>query len=191
MLASTIALVTIGIGQSKTDLNMMLTGPLGPTVSHKRLERLVGTFDQRLTLMMVPGAKPIEVKSKAVGKWMIQGRFLQLTTVPAKGEELKFESHALLGYDSFRKKYTVFLIDSFGTYSVSAEGDWSERAKAFVLIGKSESGAGQGFGFRLTIAPKADQVLWKVDAQKPGSDGSKPEHWSSFAVSTLKRASGS
>ena len=62
--------------------------------------------------MMVPGGKPIEVKSKAVGKWIIQGRLLQVTTVPAKGEELKIESQALLSYDSFRKTYTVLLIDS-------------------------------------------------------------------------------
>ncbi|MBC8063665.1 MAG: DUF1579 family protein [Chlorobia bacterium] len=189
MLITTIALMTLSLGQSKADLNKMLTGQMGPTEAHKRLEILAGQFDHTLSIAMVPGSKPMEIKSDAVGKWVVQGRFLELATTPAKGEELRFESRALLGYDTIRKKYTAFLLDSFGTYSVSAEGVWEDDSKSFVLIGKAESGAGQGFGFRLTITPKTDQVLWSVSAQKPGTDGSKPEHWSSFGTTTLKRKS--
>jgi hypothetical protein len=114
---------------------MMALAQPGP--EHKMLEKMVGTWEQTVKFWMKPGTEPAEMKGKAVNKMILGGRFLQSNMSGGEGE-MKMEGLNLMGYDRRHKHFTTVGFDTWGTYYVTAAGQYDEKTKSIVMYGEDE-----------------------------------------------------
>lgn len=155
----------------KKQIQLIVDQMSAPAAEHKLLEPLVGTFAQAIEYTGGGGA-PVAVSGEARGKWVLGKRFVNIHAESAPGEEFKFESIAYFGFDTNKKKFTAFGLDTAGTYAVSAEGDYDAAAKRWTLEGESdEPGIGRiPFQFVIALGDNGSwshEVLFKMpDAQE-------------------------
>lgn len=142
-----------------------------PAPEHQRLEALVGDFDLSIAMMMGPGVPPVTARSSAHGRWVLGGRFVQITSDAAEGELFSVSSISYVGFDKRKSKYFWWGIDSTDTYSVFAEGDYDEGTRSLVLYGTNiEPELGGQTRFKTTFvleAPDAHtmSVAFEVPAE--------------------------
>ena len=142
-----------GEREMKKQMMEMMAAKGQPTEAHRRMEAMVGEFDTTVAMTMGPGAPSMTAHSIAKGRWVLGGRFVEMTTEPAADEEFRMSSISYFGYDARTKKYFWWGIDSSDTYSVFAEGEYDEATKSLVLYGENfEPDAGVMMTFRTTMA---------------------------------------
>jgi len=155
---------------SKDDLIKMMETMSAPVEQHKILEAFIGDFELKGTFSMGPGLE-MSWESTGTGKKIIGGRFVEMNTVSKPGSKPVVETKAVFGYDSRpgHGKYTLWGIDSMGTYSVSAEGDYNAETKTLELLGTvNEGGRDVRFKQVFNIADPASHTAQVLFEMEPG-----------------------
>jgi hypothetical protein len=104
-----------------------------PVAEHGRLAELAGDWKITNKLWVDPAGAPAVSSGTGRGKLILGGRFLQLET-DLKGE-MGAEGMMVMGFDRRTNDFTMFGIDSSGTYSITAAGKWSDTLKGVMLSG--------------------------------------------------------
>ena len=113
-----------------------------PTEAHKALGCLVGEFDQVSQIRMGPG-DTIEARAIGTGRWIMGGRFVEMRSASAPGEELKGERLLIYGYDPTSKKYSLVNVDSAHLSPTIAQGIYEPGTKTFTFEGTLDSPRGK------------------------------------------------
>ncbi|MBL8962580.1 MAG: DUF1579 family protein [Phycisphaeraceae bacterium] len=149
----------------------------GPVAEHANLEPLVGDSDMEVRITMMPGTPPMIARAVGQARWVLGGRFIELRSTPAPGEELGISSIGYMGYDKRQGKYFWWAIDSTDTYSVFAQGNYDPDSRTFTLLGENqEPGIGM-VPFKIIIRQDNDtrgttQVWFKrLDAPNADAEG--------------------
>ena len=108
-----------------------------PGEEHELLESLTGDWEQEIKTWMQPGADPMNHKGKAINKMVLGGRFLQTNATGGEGQFLT-ENIIIYGYDKRHKNFTVVGFDTWGTYYVTAAGDYIPEEKKITMYGEDE-----------------------------------------------------
>ena len=108
-----------------------------PAEEHQMLAKLTGTWKQEIIYWSEPGAEPMTASAVTVNEMILGGRFLQCV---AEGEAMgqKAESLLLLGFDRRNKLYTQIALDTWGTYYVTAAGEYNEDTKTITTSGEED-----------------------------------------------------
>ena len=108
-----------------------------PGEEHQMLEKLSGTWNQEVKYWSESGAEPMLMSSVTVNEMILGGRFLRCV---AEGEAMgqKAESLLLLGFDRRNKLYTQIALDTWGTYYVTAAGEYDEDTKTITMSGEED-----------------------------------------------------
>jgi len=106
-----------------------------PGDNHKLLEPFVGSWDYTVRWWMSPEAKAEESTGTSDVKWIIDGRFLEITAIGTTKEQ-PFKGMGITGYDNAEKKYKSVWIDNMGTGMMVANGTYDPSTKTFVEKGK-------------------------------------------------------
>jgi hypothetical protein len=109
-----------------------------PAEQHQRLAKLAGKWKVSGKFFM-PGFGEMPFTGSTDNTMILGGRFLRIEGA-AKASQPGFESESLTvqGFDKRTGKYTMWSVDTMGTYSVSAEGDYDDAAKTLTLEGVNE-----------------------------------------------------
>lgn len=97
-----------------------------PGEEHRHLLRATGTWKQRNTHWMHPGAEPMTSESVAVMRPVLGGRFMLEEvqgTHEIGGQVIAFEGIGLFGFDNYKQKHTFVWLDNMGTLMMTAEGE--------------------------------------------------------------------
>lgn len=93
-----------------------------PSASHDRLARLSGTWDQEVEYAIGTG-KTVRASGRVRNRTVLGGRFVVSEGVARQaGGPLDVESIFIFGFDGRTREHTVVLLDSIGTYYVTAAG---------------------------------------------------------------------
>lgn len=110
-----------------------------PGPEHAELAKVVGTWDQEITMWMYPNAEPQTSAGVSTIKTILGGRFL-LEKVRGEmdmgGEKMLFEGLGIFGYDNFKKKYVYTWVDNMGTMIMLAEGTPDATGKVITYLGE-------------------------------------------------------
>jgi len=109
-----------------------------PGPAHARLARLAGTWDMDIMFAVAPGQTQ-RVHAVAENRAILGGRFLiseARSTEPFLGQDT-IESVTIFGFDRRSGAWTVFGLDSFGTYHVDAEGVAPEDSEIVTMSGNN------------------------------------------------------
>lgn len=105
-----------------------------PGEAHELIAQLEGEWEQEIRFWMSPGADPIVSTGSAQCEMILGGRFLSCEAEGGSGQNA-MESLTILGYDNRHKHYTLIGFDTWGTYYVTAAGDYDPDTKTIVLSG--------------------------------------------------------
>jgi hypothetical protein len=96
-----------------------------PGEAQKRLDGMVGTWDTKITMWMVPGADPMVSTGTATNQWTMGGRYLEERF---KGDfaGMPFEGLGYTGYDNVKKQYWGSWIDNMSTGMMTSTGTSSD-----------------------------------------------------------------
>ena len=127
---------------------MKLAAPGEP---HRRLAKHAGTWKVSGKFFM-PGAPPMSFTGTNDAKMILGGRFLRIEGKTEGAQPMmKGESLTVLGYDNRTRKHTLWGVDTFGTYSISAAGDWDERSNTVTYLGENEEPGMGKVAFRFIV----------------------------------------
>lgn len=157
---------------SVEDISKRLEEQSATAEEHKLLEALVGTFkaESRMFADPDPAAPPLTSHGTSKAEWILGKRFVKVETSVGKDaakKEIATDSLTIYGFDTRTRKYTVLGLDTQGTYSVSAEGDYDKDSKELRLLGSvTEGGQKIKFKWNIKLADKGHTttVLINVDA---------------------------
>jgi hypothetical protein len=116
-------------------LQAMMMESMEPGPEHERLAGLVGRWSVETRVWPEPGAQPMTVNGTAENRMILGGRFLVSETNTAAGP-MQGESLMILGFDRRNGWYTSAGYDTYGTYSVAAQGGWDAGRGAIVMRGE-------------------------------------------------------
>lgn len=108
-----------------------------PGAPHKALDVYAGEWTVSTRMWMQPGAPPMETEGTATAKWIMGGRFMEMT-VKSTFMGQAFEGRAITGYSNMRNAYQSFWIDSMGTSMTLNTGSYDAAAKTFTFEGKMD-----------------------------------------------------
>lgn len=118
-----------------------------PGSGHESLKQMVGIWDQKVIVSMMPGMPSIEGSGTAENMMILGGRFVEGNgVITAMGMTAK--TKMITGYDNRRSKYFLFSIDELGTYAVTAEGDYDTAKRTWIFHGVEDDGK-QKMNFRI------------------------------------------
>lgn len=119
-----------------------------PGEQHALLAKLAG--DWKVTgRFFIPGQEGVEFTGTTGNKMILGGRFLQFEgSFTSQTLQLSSESLMVYGFDKRTGKYTLWTVDTMGTYSVSAEGDYDAATRTWTLHGE-------------VVEPSMDKVPFK------------------------------
>jgi len=147
---------------------MMEFGTPGP--AHKMLDARIGKWTCDVKMISTPGATPMESHATSEVKWILDGRFVQDTTLGDFGG-MPFEGHGTTGYDNIKKKYVGTWFDNLGTGISLAEGTYDAATKTFSYMGEGpDVMAGKYVKVRST-EKWTDNDHCTMQCFQPGSDG--------------------
>lgn len=154
---------------SMDDMMKMAQQMAAPGEQHKLLAKLAGNWKFTGKFFM-PGQPPMEFAGRSENKLILGDRFLQVNGFSeSQNPSLKVQSMTVYGFDKRIGKYTAWGIDTWGTYSVSAAGDYDAQTKTITLSGENEE-PGMGkipFKFILKLIDDAHYSL-ELHMQYPG-----------------------
>jgi hypothetical protein len=108
-----------------------------PGAPHKVLDVYAGEWEVKTKMWMQPGAPPMETEGTASSKWIMGGRYIEMT-VKSEFMGQAFEGRAITGYSNMRKAYQSFWIDSMGTSMSMTAGSYDAASKTFAFEGKMD-----------------------------------------------------
>ena len=111
-----------------------LTAQEKPGEHHKHLKMMAGTWDFKSKFYSVPG-QIVEMSGVELAKMQPGGLWL-ISDFTGKLMGMPFHAHALMGYETHRKKYTGTWSDSLGSVLVISSGTCSKDGKTITMIGK-------------------------------------------------------
>jgi hypothetical protein len=112
-----------------------------PSPPHRDLERLAGEWD--VEAEYASGNKSVRANGRVMNRVALGGRFV-VSEGRARAAEgtLDVESIFLFGYDGRTGEHTVVLLDTFGTYYVTAAGKAPVPLSEVVMRGETIEGNG-------------------------------------------------
>lgn len=110
---------------------MMQAGTPGD--AQKKLDGMVGTWDTKITMWMMPGMDPMSSSGTSTNQWVMGGRYLEQRY---KGEFFgaPFEGVGYTGYDNVKKQYWGTWMDSMSTAMMTSVGSMSSDGKSWEFI---------------------------------------------------------
>jgi hypothetical protein len=113
-----------------------------PSVPHEALQKLVGTWEQT-TEYSAGGGKATTTRGTVVNRPALGGRFV-VSESASKDASGSFATEAILifGFDGRSSQHTVIVLDTFGTYFVTAAGANSPEASRLLMSGETPEGRG-------------------------------------------------
>jgi uncharacterized protein DUF1579 len=108
------------------------------TAEHRALQKMVGTWDAKLTMSAMPGETSTATEvTQAVGEyWVVSDFSMEFMKQPFRG-------HHVMGFDPAKKKFVSAWVDSMSSYMATGEGTWDEATQSITMTvdGRDESGA--------------------------------------------------
>ncbi len=133
-----------------------------PGPEHELLKEFVGSWDMQVKIWQAPGQDPMTTTGTCENRMILGDRFLITETVSGEGQ-MHTETMGIMGYDRRHKKFTNVGFDTWGTYYVTASGDYDEEKRQYTLYGEDTDpvmGIDQKYNFIITwITDDA----WKVE----------------------------
>ncbi len=108
---------------------------VAPGEEHKVLETLVGQWSQEIRFWMQPGAEPVTTKGQTANKMILGGRFLACEFV-STDSLFHSEGLTIMGFDRRHKVYTLVGFDTWGTYYITAAGNYDKTSKTLTMPGE-------------------------------------------------------
>lgn len=107
---------------------MMAAGT--PGAPHKKLDGMVGSWDTKITLWMMPGMDPMMSTGTSTNQWVMGGRYLEQRF---KGDfaGMPFEGVGYSGYDNVKKQYWGTWMDNMSTSMMTSTGSVSDDGKTW------------------------------------------------------------
>jgi len=151
-----IALVLLGFSAHAQDsgdeymekyMELMKPGPM-----HEKLHALAGEWELTGKIWMMPGQPPTDFSGVAQHRMILDDRFLMMESQSGEGD-MYTESMIIMGYDNRNEEFSYVGYDTWGTYYVTAKGQFDEEARAWVLNGQDVDpvlGMEQTYFFRIS-----------------------------------------
>lgn len=141
-----------------------------PGDPHKKLDGMVGSWDTKITMWMMPGADPMTSTGTSTNQWIMGGRYLEQRF---KGDfmGMPFEGMGYTGYDNVKKRYWGTWMDNMSTSMMTSTGTASADGKVWDFDGSMSdpmTGGETAVKEKVTITD-ADHHLMEMWA--PGPDG--------------------
>ena len=105
-----------------------------PGAAQQRLNALVGNFDVTVSVWVTPQSVPITSTAAAVGRWVMDGRFVETSLSGFVAGE-PFNALSLAGHDNAGKTYQATWVDNKSTEMVWYSGIFGSDGKTAVLSG--------------------------------------------------------
>lgn len=119
--------------QAMAEMMAMWEKMAKPGEKHRVLDSLVGDW-KSTTQILMPGAEPMLSNGTASFEWVLNGTFL-------KNEEdssymgMPMQGLGFMGFDNYKKKYTLAWMNSLGTAMLTAEGLLDMTGKQITFFG--------------------------------------------------------
>ena len=156
---------------SKDEMIAAMEQLSAPSKEHEVLAAMAGEFASSGKASFGPGMD-MAWKGTEHAKMILGGRFLEVDFKADTGEKPAINGKTIYGFDTRSKKYTVWGIDTLGTYSVSAEGDYDAGTKTLTLEGTNKE-QGQEIKFKYVIAGDEKSRKLQIWFDIPGAGWQK------------------
>lgn len=112
-----------------------------PGPEHEVLRRLIGEWKVHSKVFPGPGAPPMESRGEAEGEAEYDGRFVELE---ADGEMMgqPWNGKYLLGYDRFKKHYTIAMWSNVTTAMNHGTGSYDDASKTITYDARMDDAHG-------------------------------------------------
>ena len=140
-----------------------------PGEAHKMLNGMVGTWDTKITIWMMPGMDPTTSQGVAVNKSIMGGRYIeQRFTGNFMG--MPFEGIGYTGYDNIKKQYFGTWMDNMSTAMMMSTGSVGTDGTMTFKGSMPDPMTGKDAPFEEKIkVVDADHTIFEMWA--PGPDG--------------------
>ena len=147
---------------------MMKAGTPGDP--HKKLDGMVGSWDTKITMWMMPGMDPMNSTGTSTNQWVMGGRYLEQRF---KGDfaGMPFEGVGYTGYDNVKKQYWGTWMDNMSTGMMTSTGSVSADGKTWefdATMADPMTGKDSVAKEKITIA---DADHHTMEMWVPGPDG--------------------
>ena len=141
-----------------------------PGPAHKVLESRVGKWTTLLRLWNDPGNQPSFDTGTAEIKWILGGRYLELTY---EGTFLREPFHGVghTGFDNLKEKYVSTWIDNAGTGINHSEGTFDPATQSITYTGECPDTTEWKYVKCRTVEKMTDADHWAQQMYTPGPDG--------------------
>ncbi|MFZ5515887.1 MAG: DUF1579 family protein [Candidatus Zhuqueibacterota bacterium] len=149
-----------------------------PGPEHALFGPLVGTWNMDIKVWMQPGAEPMVFSGTSENKMVLGDRFLEMDSKSGEGD-MYTETYSLFGFDRRHKKYVAVMLDTWGTYFVTAFGGFNEATKTLSLSGEDDDPIMkrmQEFDFNFTIQSPDKFVYESIFKNFPMPEGIQKEY---------------
>jgi hypothetical protein len=149
-----------------------------PNQNHEKLQKLAGTWAGEETM----NPSPFGPGGTAVGRYNhridIDGFYLLQDYVQEKNGKISYRGHGIFGYDSERKDFTWYWVDSFGMVpGAPSRGQWNGNTLVF-----EHEPQGERRG-RYTYELLGDTAFtFKIESSQDGG-----KSWQTFMTSHYKK----
>lgn len=138
-----------------------------PTLHHKKLEALVGTWAGEEVLHPSPWSPEMRHATGRFSMRMaVDGLFLVSDYEEARNGLVVFRGHGVYGWDTKRERYTMHWFDSMGGSPNETLGVWQGNELAFTNSGE------MGHGRYVYTVIDADHIDFRIDTSKDGASWS-------------------
>lgn len=153
---------------AKAEMMRKAMEAIQPGPQHRMLERLSGSWKIQIKTWPAPNRQPVISEATALNTAVLGGRFLQ-STWKGKMMGMPTENLTMLGFDRRTGKYTAVVFDTFGTYYVTAAGEFSAADSTITFRGhEEESSLGHEHDFEFTLEfAGPDSYIWSVIFKDP------------------------
>lgn len=140
-----------------------------PGAAHKALDSMVGTWDTKITMWVMPGADPMVTQGVSEMKWVMGGRYVEQRF---KGDfmGMPFEGLGFTGYDNIKKRYFSTWFDNMSTGIMMSTGNAGADGTMTMTGTMTDPMTGKDAAtqekFRVIDANNAAFEMWT-----PGPDG--------------------
>jgi hypothetical protein len=103
-----------------------MNGMPKPNENHARLQKLAGTWAGEEKMNPSPWGPGATAVGRYTCRLDIDGFFLLQDYVQEKNGKISYRGHGIFGYDTERKEFTWYWVDSFGMVPVApSRGHWT------------------------------------------------------------------
>jgi hypothetical protein len=101
-----------------------------PGDPHKKLNAMVGSWDTKIAMWMMPGMDPLTSSGLSTNQWVMGGRYLEQRY---KGDfsGMPFEGLGYTGYDNVKQQYWGTWMDNMSTGMMTSTGTLSADGKSW------------------------------------------------------------